>query len=250
MALSSDDEEYEQRPGAARSWWQRLRDGPGPSPPQQTSGYLTLIPLSDSRLKPQNTNLIVSVMLILAVAAVAGVWVLVPRGITVGSIEVHSSQISFNTSKSTYQILLTATMPVFNPNYLSVRLSGTVNVSFYDQQAGYALVGPVDVPARAQPQVVNVEMDASSVPQKYLFTIYTQCFTFPEKLIFFLLGSLQAEYLGKQFDLPAISTFFIISCNQSGPDKKAQLALQTNRLGPGLSSPLRSHNGSQEHAGT
>ncbi|KAJ9533096.1 hypothetical protein QJQ45_018188, partial [Haematococcus lacustris] len=91
-----------------------------------------------------------------------------------------------------------------------VRLSGTVNVSFYDQQAGYALVGPVDVPARAQPQ----------------------CFTFPEKLIFFLLGSLQAEYLGKQFDLPAISTFFIISCNQSGPDKKAQLALQTNRLGP------------------
>ncbi|GFH23588.1 uncharacterized protein HaLaN_21219, partial [Haematococcus lacustris] len=59
-----------------------------------------------------------------------------------------------------------------------------------------------------------------------------QCFTFPEKLIFFLLGSLQAEYLGKQFDLPAISTFFIISCNQSGPDKKAQLALQTNRLSP------------------
>lgn len=25
-------------------------------------------------------------------------------------------------------------------------------------------------------------MDASSVPQKYLFTIYTQCFTFPEKV--------------------------------------------------------------------
>jgi hypothetical protein len=31
-------------------------------------------------------------------------------------------------------------------------------------------------------QVINIDMDASSVPQKYLFTIYTQCFTFPEKV--------------------------------------------------------------------
>lgn len=42
-------------------------------------------------------------------------------------------------------------------------------------------------------QVISVEMDASSVPQKYLFTIYTQCFTFPEKLIFFLTGNLQVR---------------------------------------------------------
>ncbi len=127
-----------------------------------------------------------------------------------------------------------------------VTLSGTINVSFYDQQAGYTPLHPVQVAALAQPQVrecvgstsrivrsaggrgaaarqcrgreeagqlasaergvgltrapppppsqvITLGMDASSVPQKYLFTIYTQCFTFPEKLIFFLTGSLQVS---------------------------------------------------------
>jgi hypothetical protein len=48
--------------------------------------------------------------------------------------QVHSSQISFNTSKSTYQIVLTATVPVFNPNYLPVSFS----CSDYKPQ-GYSL---------------------------------------------------------------------------------------------------------------
>lgn len=43
---------------------------------------------------------------------------------------------SFNSSKSTYQIILAATLPIYNPNYFPVRVSGTINVSFYDQQAG------------------------------------------------------------------------------------------------------------------
>lgn len=214
----SDDDEPQQGNDSQRrggGWWARPQQGP----PQ--SDYLTLIPLSDSRLKPQRTQLIVAVLLILGVLAVASVFVLVPRGVTVGTIQVHSSQISFNTSKSTYQILLTATIPVYNPNYLPVQLSGTVNVSFYDQQAGYTPVPPVRVAAGAQPQIVKLDMDASSVPQKYLFTIYTQCFTFPEKLIFFLTGSLQAVHLGKAIKLPLIDNYFIISCNQS-PDSEDQ----------------------------
>jgi hypothetical protein len=40
-------------------------------------------------------------------------------------------------------------------------------------------------------QVITVDMDASSVPTKYLPTLYTQCFIFPEQLVFFLTGSLQ-----------------------------------------------------------
>ncbi len=91
-----------------------------------------------------------------------------------GALQVHSSQISFNTSKSTYQILFTATVPVYNPNWLPVRLSGTINVGFYEQRAGYTVIEPVDVPARAQPHVINIDLDANNMPQKYLFTIYTQ----------------------------------------------------------------------------
>eukprot|EP00798_Chlamydomonas_sp_ICE-L_P024545 gene24545-10153_t len=54
------------------------------------SSYLTLIPLSDSRLKPRHTKLIVGSLLFLAVAAVAGVFLTVERGVTVGTIKVHS----------------------------------------------------------------------------------------------------------------------------------------------------------------
>uniref|UniRef100_A0A7S0RPS6 Uncharacterized protein n=1 Tax=Chlamydomonas leiostraca TaxID=1034604 RepID=A0A7S0RPS6_9CHLO len=222
----SDDEPIlppngQQRGGG--TWWSKLRSRPERAA-EPESAYLTLVPLSDSRLKPQHTNLIVGSLLLLAVASVTCVFLLVPRGVTVGSIQVRSSQISFNTSKSTYQILLQATIPVYNPNYLSIYVKGSINVSFYDQMAGSTPLEPVMVPARTQPQVITLDMDASSVPQKYLFTIYTQCFTFPEKLIFFLTGELQAEYLGKTFSLPNIDNYFIISCNQPSKETAVESA--------------------------
>ncbi len=49
-----------------------------------------------------------------------------------------------------------------------MRVGGTVNVSFYDQQAGFTPVEPVVIPAQAMPEVITVSMDASSVPIKYL----------------------------------------------------------------------------------
>jgi hypothetical protein len=36
---------------------------------------------------------------------------------------------------------------------MQVQLGGMINVSFYDQQAGYTQLKPVTVQARAQPQV-------------------------------------------------------------------------------------------------
>lgn len=44
----------------------------------------------------------------------------VARGVTVGTIEVVNSTISFNTTQGTYQIVLAAQLPVFNPNYAAV----------------------------------------------------------------------------------------------------------------------------------
>lgn len=60
---------------------------------------------------------------------------------------------SFNTSKSTYQIILTADVPIYNPNWMPVEVFGTVNVSFYDQQAGSTPLAPVIIPARTMPLV-------------------------------------------------------------------------------------------------
>ncbi|PNW80361.1 hypothetical protein CHLRE_07g314300v5 [Chlamydomonas reinhardtii] len=205
---------------APMTWLDRLKNLGQRAPPPVQSNYLTLIPLNDERLKPRHTALLVSCLLLLAVALAAGVFVVVPRGVTVGSIQVRSSRMSFNTSKSTYQIILTATIPIFNPNYLPVRVAGSLLVSFYDQQAGLTALEPQQIPARALPEVIEVDMDASSVPQKYLFTIYTQCFTFPERIIFFLTGRLQSRFLGYNFSIPDIDSYFIVPCTNS-PDHDA-----------------------------
>ncbi|GLC33038.1 hypothetical protein PLESTF_000134900 [Pleodorina starrii] len=234
---TGDDYGLANRQRAPAAWLSRILGQRSPPPVQ--SNLLTLIPLTDDRLKPRHTACLVSCLLLLAVALAAGVFIAVPRGVTVGSIQVRSSRMSFNTSKSTYQIILTATIPIFNPNYMpvvrcvpsgslpvrspsgSVQVSGDLVVSFYDQQAGTTGLEPVSIPARAFPEVITVDMDASSVPQEYLFTIYTQCFTFPERIIFFLTGKLTSRYLGWTFTLPDIDNYFIISCTNA-PERRPE----------------------------
>ena len=56
----------------------------------------------------------------LCAITVGVVYVTVARGVTVGTIEVVNSTISFNTTQGTYQIVLAAQLPVFNPNYAAV----------------------------------------------------------------------------------------------------------------------------------
>jgi hypothetical protein len=46
-------------------------------------------------------------------------------------------------------------------------VAGNVTVSFYDAEAGYSLVGPVLLRARANPHTLSVNLDASNLPRKY-----------------------------------------------------------------------------------
>lgn len=64
------------------------------------------------------------VQCVLALLAITGVFLLVPRGINVGTIEVHSTKMTFNSTTKTYRIILQADVPIYNPNYLKVRLNG------------------------------------------------------------------------------------------------------------------------------
>lgn len=56
----------------------------------------------------------------LALLAITCVFLLVPRGINVGAIEVHSTKMTFNSTTKTYRIILQADVPIYNPNYLQV----------------------------------------------------------------------------------------------------------------------------------
>jgi hypothetical protein len=78
-------------------------------------------------------------------------------------------------------------------------------------------------------QVLAVKVDASNLPRKYTQVVYTHCFNFPRKLIFFLLGSFQASYLGYTTELPSIDTYFMLDCSGAKQLKSNVLqALQGN----------------------
>lgn len=53
-------------------------------------------PLSDSRLQPRRTRLLVAAALALAALLAAGVFVAVPRGVSVGTLRMHSTRMRFN----------------------------------------------------------------------------------------------------------------------------------------------------------
>lgn len=60
--------------------------------------------------------------MLFAVLAAVGVFLLVPRGISVGEVELQSDHMSWNTTKGTYQLKLLAKIPIYNPNYMKVML--------------------------------------------------------------------------------------------------------------------------------
>lgn len=67
------------------------RDEPSPQAP--ASGYMTLIPLSDARLQPPNAGLSVLHFVVFAAIVASAVFILVPRGISIGSISVHAGML-------------------------------------------------------------------------------------------------------------------------------------------------------------
>lgn len=97
-------------------------------------------------------------------------------------------------TQSTYQLKLEARIPVTNPSYLprASTIAGDLRVLFYKTQAGGAHIKTVQLPPRAT-TVLHVAVDASDVPPDYILSILSQCSTFPETLIFFLRGRLEAS---------------------------------------------------------
>ena len=178
-------------PNRVTGWWRdRSRWGAPPTPPPPPSNYLTLIPLSDARLQPRSTRFTVLSLLLFALAVAGLVFITVPRGVSAGEVFIRPSRMSWNTTKSTYQLKLQATIPVYNPNYLKAYIEGELRVLFYQTEAGRQDIKPTRLRPRANPASLEVIIDASDVPSDYILAILSQCSTFPQKLVFFLQGDL------------------------------------------------------------
>lgn len=207
---------------------------PQPEPPSP-SGYLTLIPLSDSRLQPRDTRLTAAFLVAFGFLVAAVVFISVPRSVSVGEISVAADRMSWNTTKASYQLRLVATIPVFNPNYLRASIEGELKVLFYMAEAGQSVIEPVYLNPRALPKLVHAEIDASDVPADYILSILSQCSTFPEVLVFFLKGKLRARYLWQYQHLATIDTYFMINCRDGGtvPSTEETEALLVTDMGIG-----------------
>lgn len=58
--------------------------------------------------------------MLFAILAAVGVYLLVPRGISIGEVQLQSDHMSWNTTRGTYQLKLLAKIPIYNPNYVKV----------------------------------------------------------------------------------------------------------------------------------
>jgi hypothetical protein len=143
------------------------------------------------------------------------IYVTVSRGVSVGNIQVVDSSISFETAAGSYRILLMTHLPVFNLNFQEVTVQGTITVSFYDQVAGIYALEPALIPRRSQPFNIRADINSSSLPAKWIFTVYSQCHVFPSQLIFFLKSEMSATYLRTTLSLPTIEGYAIVDCKES-----------------------------------
>ena len=58
--------------------------------------------------------------LVFALSAATATFFLVPRGVSMGEIKVHSERMAWNISGGSYSLNLKAQIPIYNPNYLNV----------------------------------------------------------------------------------------------------------------------------------
>ncbi|CAG9465500.1 unnamed protein product [Pedinophyceae sp. YPF-701] len=204
------------------SWaWERIQTlghGARRAEPHASSEYFALVPLSDSRLSmnPARVRGVLCAVIALGMAMCGVIFLLVPRGIATGTAQVEVRTMSWNADSSTYELQLDLSLPVYNPNFMSARLQGTLDVLFYDSPAGTVELDEV-LPARALPTTLSLRMDASQLSSRYTLTVVDQCAMFPHSLIFLLRSSLNATMLvGRAHEMPQIDSYFIVDCQGGG----------------------------------
>ena len=192
---------------------------PHPSNNFAESAYLTLIPLSDARLRPRRTPRALALaaagfsLLLASLAFLAA-----PRGVALTAVDVRARSLEWNATSGTYSLTLDAALRLDNPNYLRARVVGRLDVFFYDGRAGGADVGPATLPARSKAQRVHARINASNVGAKYKLKILSDCSIFPRQLIFLVRGSVRARtgafsfFFGSAQDARAVDTYFIVPC--------------------------------------
>lgn len=100
-------------------------------------------------LNIQDVFLVVQILISLGI--VLGVFLLVPRGVQIGSVEIKND-ITTRTM-STYSLVANIAIPVSNENYLPLHVSGNLSMYYYQELAGTSLVMESEISARSMEKV-------------------------------------------------------------------------------------------------
>lgn len=82
-------------------------------------------------------------------------------------------EMAWSADSGTYELDLSMSLPVFNPNFLPVRLHGDLQVMFYTSTAGSTKLEAV-VPSRSLPYNETVHVNAGRLDQRFLWTVLNQ----------------------------------------------------------------------------
>lgn len=177
------------------------------------------IRLSDPRLRPRLPVWLVLSLVMLFVAVILCVFFLVPRGMGFGAAKFNVTTIYLHKTLNTYRLIMDVHLIIYNNNYVDAFLTGNVTMRFYKVNAGNSTVERVRIARRARGQEINVVVDASFVPFKYIATVMDNCGVFPHELVFFLDGQFEGHYFGQKQSL-TLDTYTFVDCPDWGPEDR------------------------------
>jgi len=100
--------------------------------------FLNLMDCSiDPRLRPRLPKLLILILILLSVGGISCVFFLVPRGVSIGEPLITSEDFSINYTTQSVALCLEVHLPIKNPNYVSVDITGEISMKYYDQAVGF-----------------------------------------------------------------------------------------------------------------
>jgi hypothetical protein len=111
------------------------------------------------------------------------------------------------------------------------------------------LTRPRPHPPTHNKQFLDLAIDASDVPPKYIPAVLAQCSIFPQALVFFLRGRLKVRYLWAEHALPPIDTYFVVGCTGDDDDPELSLGAGVELDAPSLGSGAKVWRGARPDFG-
>jgi len=169
----------------------------------------SVLPLSDPRLRPRLPKLLIIFLLLLSMGGILCVFFLVPRGVTIGEPTISVIQFTVDAANQSFTLVVNVTIPFKNPNYVSVDISGDVQMRYYNVNAGVNNIN--ETISKRHTTNKTVRLDSSNLTLKYISTVVQHCFAFPRQEVFFISGEFKAKYLLQTQHL-SFDTYRYISC--------------------------------------